>query len=120
MYELKTSRYTFTGPLQLGMILGGADDQQIEAGRIYGYHLGMAFQIVDDILDVEGDPALMGKTLGKDAEEGKLTWPACVGLEQARLDAAAHIRDAADALSPFGEKAEFLRLLAFSTLHRVQ
>ena len=80
----------------------------------------MAFQIVDDILDVEGDPALMGKTLGKDAEEGKLTWPACVGLEQARLDAAAHIEAASEALSIFGSAADLLRDIAFSSLHRVQ
>ena len=109
-----------TAPLTAGLILGGAGDAAIEAGRAYGFHLGMAFQIVDDLLDLEGDPALMGKTLGKDAAEGKLTWPACVGAEKARLDAQAHIQAAADALTPFGEKADFLRQLAFSTLHRVQ
>ena len=109
-----------TAPVTAGLILGGASEKEIEAGRAYGYHLGMAFQIVDDLLDLEGDPALMGKTLGKDVEEGKLTWPACVGVEQARKDAEAHIRAAAEALKPFGEKAEFLRSLAFSTLNRVQ
>ncbi len=109
-----------TAPLTAGLILGGADDAQIEAGRVYGFHLGMAFQIVDDILDLEGDPALMGKTLGKDAKEGKLTWPACVGVDQARADAAAHIEAAAQALEPFGRAADFLKNLAFSTLYRVQ
>ncbi len=109
-----------TAPITAGLILGGASDTEIEAGREYGYHLGMAFQIVDDLLDLEGDPALMGKTLGKDQAEGKLTWPACVGVDQARKDAEAHIRAAADALAPFGKKAEFLQTLAFSTLHRVQ
>ncbi len=109
-----------TAPITAGLILGGASDTEIEAGREYGYHLGMAFQIVDDLLDLEGDPALMGKTLGKDQAEGKLTWPACVGVDQARKDAEAHIRVAADALAPFGKKAEFLQTLAFSTLHRVQ
>ena len=109
-----------TAPLTAGLILANAPEEKMEAGRTYGYHLGMAFQIVDDLLDLEGDPALMGKTLGKDQAEGKLTWPACVGLEKAREDAAAHIRAAADALAPFGEKGEFLRTLAFSTLHRVQ
>ncbi|MDO5325367.1 MAG: polyprenyl synthetase family protein [Clostridia bacterium] len=109
-----------TAPITAGLILGGASDTEIEAGREYGYHLGMAFQIVDDLLDLEGDPALMGKTLGKDQAEGKLTWPACVGVDQARKDAEAHIRAAAGALAPFGKKAEFLQTLAFSTLHRVQ
>ena len=109
-----------TAPLTAGLVLAGAEDQLVETGRAYGYHLGMAFQIVDDLLDLEGDPALMGKTLGKDKEEGKLTWPACVGVEQARKDAETHIQQAVDALAPFGEKAAFLRALALSTLHRAQ
>ncbi len=109
-----------TAPVTAGLILANADETLIEAGRAYGFHLGMAFQIVDDLLDLEGDPALMGKTLGKDVQEGKLTWPACVGLPQARMDAETHIQSAADALSPFGDRAQFLRDLAFSTLHRVQ
>ena len=109
-----------TAPVTAGLILAGAEEQAVEAGRAYGFHLGMAFQIVDDLLDLEGDPALMGKTLGKDTAEGKLTWPACVGREQAKKDAARHIDLAAAALSSFGEKAEFLKALAFSTLHRVQ
>ena len=109
-----------TAPVTAGLILAGAPEDKIRAGRDYGFHLGMAFQIVDDLLDLEGDAALMGKTLGKDEQAGKLTWPACVGREQARQDAAGHIAAAADALLPFGEKGEFLRALAFSTLHRVQ
>ena len=109
-----------TAPVTAGLILAGAREFEIGAGRAYGHHLGMAFQIVDYLLDLEGDPALMGKTLGKDAAEGKLTWPACVGVEQARRDAENHIRAAAEALTPFGNAAEFLQGLAFSTLHRVQ
>ena len=109
-----------TAPVTAGLILGGAPEDRIEAGRAYGFHLGMAFQIVDDILDLEGDPALMGKTLGKDAEEGKLTWPACVGLKQAKLDAAAHIKAAAAAMNTFGSAAALLREIAVSSLHRVQ
>lgn len=119
IHEGKTAAL-LTAPVTAGLILAGADDGAIEAGRRYGFHLGMAFQIVDDLLDLEGDPALMGKTLGKDVQEGKLTWPACVGAEQARQDAAAHISAAADALLPFGERADFLRSFAYSTLHRVQ
>ena len=109
-----------TAPVTAGLLLAGAEESQVEAGRQYGYHLGMAFQIVDDLLDLEGDPQLMGKTLGKDREEGKLTWPACVGVEQARRDAEKHIQEAVTALAPFGEKAAFLRELAESTLHRAQ
>ncbi len=110
----------FTAPVTAGLILGGAEDGLIEAGRSFGFHLGMAFQIVDDILDLEGDPALMGKTLGKDEEEGKLTWPACVGLTQAKLDAAAHIEAAVRALAAFGAGGALLRDIAYSSLHRVQ
>jgi len=109
-----------TAPITAGLLLGGADLEALEAGRKYGFHLGMAFQIVDDLLDLEGDPRLMGKTLGKDAQEGKMTWPACVGVEKAREDAKKHIEKAAEAIAVFGEKAEFLRSLAFFTLHRVQ
>ena len=109
-----------TAPLTAGLILAGAEGALVEAGREYGFHLGMAFQIVDDLLDLEGDPALMGKTLGKDQAEGKLTWPACVGIEQAKKDAEKHIGQAVEALASFGEKAAFLQVLALSTLHRVQ
>lgn len=119
IHEGKTAAL-LTAPVTAGLILAGAEENLIQAGREYGYHLGIAFQIVDDLLDLEGDPALMGKTLGKDQAEGKITWPACVGMDQARKDAEMHIRLAADALDPFGKEAEFLRALAFSTLHRVQ
>ncbi len=109
-----------TAPVVAGLILAHAPDEWVEAGRRFGFHLGMAFQIVDDLLDIEGDPALMGKTLGKDQQEGKLTWPACVGVERARQDAAEHIRSAVSALSAFGERAAFLTWLAQDTLSRAQ
>ena len=117
IHEGKTAAL-LTAPLTAGLILAGAEENQIEAGRVFGYHLGIAFQIEDDLLDLAGDPALMGKTLGKDQAEGKLTWPACVGVSQAEKDAEGHIALAVKALDPFGEKADFLRDLAFSTLKR--
>ena len=109
-----------TAPVTAGLILGGATEEEIAAGREYGLHLGIAFQIVDDLLDLEGDAALMGKTLGKDLEEGKLTWPACVGIAQARLDAAAHTDAALRALSPFGARGDALRAVAAAILKRNQ
>ncbi|MBR2055291.1 MAG: polyprenyl synthetase family protein, partial [Clostridia bacterium] len=109
-----------TAPVTAGFALAGADEDTLAAGRVYGENLGLAFQIVDDLLDLEGDAALMGKTLGKDVAEGKLTWPACVGAEKARQDAAACIDLAVAALNPLGEKALFLQTLAENTLHRVQ
>ena len=59
-----------TAPIEAGFILAGADDATVAAGCEYGVHLGLAFQMVDDLLDVEGDAATLGKTPGKDAAEG--------------------------------------------------
>ena len=109
-----------TAPVLAGFALAGADDAGMEMAETYGRQLGLAFQITDDLLDLEGDAALMGKTLGKDVEEGKLTWPACVGMEKARQDAARCIEEAVGALKPLGEKALFLQTLAENTLNRVQ
>lgn len=109
-----------TAPVTAGFTLAGADKDTLAAGQIYGENLGLAFQIVDDLLDLEGDAALMGKTLGKDVQEGKLTWPACVGVEQARQDAAACIDKAVQALKTLPINTAFLQEMALSTLHRVQ
>lgn len=108
-----------TAPLEAGLILAGANEEQVAAGIACGYHLGMAFQIVDDLLDVEGDAALLGKNTGMDAALNKLTWVALRGVDAARTDAAGHIRQAVEALDCFGEKARFLQELAQSTLKRV-
>jgi geranylgeranyl diphosphate synthase type II len=67
-----------------GAIMAGAGDETIAAVEEYGGHVGVAFQIVDDILDVEGEPAQLGKTTGKDAKAGKPTYPAIVGPEVSR------------------------------------
>ncbi len=108
-----------TAPMEAGLILAGASDEQVQQGIAYGFHLGMAFQMVDDLLDVVGDAALLGKNTGMDAALGKLTWVAVRGVEQTRADAAAHIQQAKQALEGFGEAGQFLRELALSTLERV-
>jgi len=108
-----------TAPLEAGLILAGAGEEQVRQGIAYGFHLGMAFQMVDDLLDVVGDAALLGKNTGMDAALGKLTWVAACGVEQTRLDAAEHSRLAVEALKCFGEGGDFLRELAQSTLERV-
>ena len=110
----------FSCACMLGCIAAGADTEALEQARRFGVLFGRAFQITDDLLDIEGVSAKLGKTAGKDAAEGKLTWPACVGAEQARRDAQAHIQAAVDALNCFGNKAEFLQALAQATLHRVK
>ena len=107
-----------TAPLTAGLTLAGATQEQVEAGRRYGQGLGLAFQIVDDLLDVEGDAACMGKQTGMDALRGKQTWPAVRGVANARRDAARCIDEAVAALAPFGQRADFLRGLARKTLVR--
>ncbi|MBQ7455538.1 MAG: polyprenyl synthetase family protein [Clostridia bacterium] len=109
-----------TAPVAMGLILAGADEAQLAAGRAFGQNLGFAFQIVDDILDVTAETAALGKTAGKDAQENKCTWVSMHGLEQARADAARYTEAAVSQLSIFGEEAEFLRTLARQALVRVQ
>lgn len=85
-----------------GAIMGGGDDAAIDAVAEYGRHLGLAFQIVDDILDVEGDATNLGKTAGKDARAGKPTYPSTYGLEESRRLAAERHDDAIAALRSAG------------------
>lgn len=74
----------FTASLMLGGLLGGASEDKLNALRSYGDALGLAFQIVDDLLDIEESSAVLGKTAGKDVAQGKLTFPALLGIEHAR------------------------------------
>jgi geranylgeranyl diphosphate synthase type II len=74
----------FTASVVLGGILAGASEEQLGALRGYGDALGLAFQIVDDLLDIEESSATLGKTAGKDVAQGKLTWPSLLGAESAR------------------------------------
>ena len=76
----------FTVSVLLGGLLGGATDAQLAALRRYADALGLAFQIVDDLLDIEESSATLGKTAGKDIAQGKLTWPALLGVESARAE----------------------------------
>jgi len=94
---------------QAGAILAGADRAPLAA---YASALGLAFQIADDILDVEGDAALVGKQVGKDADAGKATFVSLLGLEGAKVRAQALVTEAEAALAPYGDKAETLRQAA--------
>ncbi len=107
-----------TAPVVAGLMLAGATEEQLQAARTYGRGLGVSFQIQDDLLDLEGDVAKLGKETGMDAQRGKMTWPAVCGMEQARADAKALLDEAIEAVSIFGEKAEFLSELARKTLAR--
>jgi len=98
--------------LRMGGIYAGAGDGQLEALSTYGEHVGLAFQIVDDILDVEQPSEMLGKTAGKDAQQHKITFPAVYGLERSHEMAEEQRRFAHLALRPFDERAERLRELA--------
>jgi len=69
---------------ELGAVLGGARQKELAAVRSYAKNVGLAFQIVDDLLDIEESAATLGKTAGKDVAQKKLTWPALLGPEAAR------------------------------------
>jgi geranylgeranyl diphosphate synthase, type II len=98
--------------LEIGAILGGGDESLTRSMRTYGHHMGLAFQITDDLLDVEGDPTLMGKTPGSDAAKNKMTYPALLGVIQSKAAAKEHVDSSLEALSGFGEAAEPLRAIA--------
>ena len=84
----------FTVSVLLGGLLGGASDGQLEALHRYADALGLAFQIVDDLLDIEESSATLGKTAGKDVAQGKLTYPALLGVDAARAEVDRLLREA--------------------------
>lgn len=88
------------GSVRIGAILAGADLKTLARLTVYGEKVGLAFQIVDDILDIEGDARILGKEVGSDSKNQKATWPAVVGLEQARKDAAELIDQALGLFQP--------------------
>jgi geranylgeranyl diphosphate synthase type II len=98
--------------VRMGGIAAGGDAAQIDALSRYGEHVGLAFQIVDDILDVEESSEALGKTAGKDAAQGKITFPAVYGLETSRGMAQEHCRLSHEALAAFGEGARRLHEIA--------
>ncbi|MBM3753533.1 MAG: polyprenyl synthetase family protein [Acidobacteria bacterium] len=98
--------------VRMGAIYAGATDDELRALSAFGEHVGLAFQIVDDILDVEESSETLGKTAGKDQAQQKITFPAVYGLDRSKF-MAEHEREAARAaLQPFGAAAEPLLALA--------
>ena len=97
--------------LRVGAMLCGADAAQLRALSVAGSDLGLAFQIVDDVLDVVASSQELGKTAGKDQAQQKATYPAIHGIEASRARAAFLIRDAEEALRALGPRAEPIRAL---------
>ena len=109
--EMKTGRL-LRFAIEAGAVLGGADLASHNALMLYARKIGLTFQISDDILDVEGDQALVGKTLHKDEAQNKLTFVSLYGLQGAKDLARKLTDEAIEALAVFGNKAENLRNLA--------
>ena len=101
-----------TAPLLAAGCIAGADEAQMEALSRFGSCVGLAFQIDDDLLDVEGDAQEMGKQTGMDAQRGKMTWPVLFGVAQSRARSQELWSQAEEALAGFGERAWFLRAFA--------
>lgn len=98
--------------LRMGAIAAGATPHQFHLLSCFGEHAGLAFQIVDDILDVEESSEKLGKTAGKDAQQKKITFPAVYGIEESRRMAALERAMAHVALTEFGDKAVILGQIA--------
>ena len=97
---------------RLGAVMGGGDKDEVETLGRFGREIGLAFQIVDDLLDVEGDAATLGKSAGKDQRAGKATYPSVHGIEEARSRANELARQAVNLVAPFGLAGEPLAYLA--------
>ncbi|WP_253155835.1 polyprenyl synthetase family protein [Stieleria tagensis] len=108
----------FAASLDLGAVLSDASDSQRAALAAYAADIGLAFQVVDDLLDHTADETRMGKRVGKDAGRGKLTYPGLMGIDQARVRAAELIESAQQHTTPFGSAAGRLNQLAHYVLQR--
>lgn len=103
---------------EAGAVLGKADETRRKALRNYAFDLGLAFQVTDDILDVEGDPAVTGKEQGKDEREGKSTFVTTLGKEQAKMRAEMLVHQAIRHLHVFDNRANMLKMFALYVLER--
>jgi geranylgeranyl diphosphate synthase type II len=105
-------------PLRMGAVIAAAPETCLDALDRYGKSVGLAFQIVDDLLDVQGDETKLGKRVGKDSEQGKWTYPRFLGVDGSRRRARQLADDAVAALDPFGPRGDRLKDLARALLER--
>lgn len=101
-----------------GAVLAGGTEAQVEAIELYGEKIGLAFQIADDILDIEGNAEVMGKGVGGDSKKGKNTFPSVYGLAESRLILKDLVDSGAKALEEFDHKADPLRQIAQYIIER--
>jgi geranylgeranyl diphosphate synthase type II len=107
-----------TAAVKAGAVLANAGEVELNALASYGRHVGLAFQIADDILNVEGDHKLMGKGTGSDTRRGKVTYPALVGMDASRKKAGELVEGALSAIMNFDYRAEPLRMIAAYIIER--
>jgi len=98
--------------VKIGALLGGADERQLSSLTRFGEVIGLAFQIADDILDIEGSTEELGKDAGSDQARGKATYPSVIGIEESRRRASELLDMAIESLDSIGEKADPLREIA--------
>jgi len=108
----------YRAALRTGAILAGASEEQVAALTKYAEALGLAFQITDDILDIEGDERKLGKQVGSDIKNNKATYPALYGLAASKEMAAKAVDEALDSLKSFGSEADLLRAIVRYILSR--
>ena len=118
LHNLKTGALIEASVVSGALLATGPKSEEIPQLEIYARHIGLAFQVVDDILNVEGDAAEMGKATGTDASRGKSTYPALLGLSQSKAFAAELVNNALQALKIFGNKAGSLAALANYIIER--
>ena len=111
IHRMKTGAL-ITASCRLGALSVSSGEAALAAVSSYGQHLGIAFQIVDDVLDVTSTPEQLGKRTNKDAGKGKNTYPALIGLDASKAAAREHLDAAIGALSDFGPRADRLKSLA--------
>jgi len=117
IHRLKTGSF-IQACVRIGGLLGGATAGDLDALSRYGKHVGLAFQIVDDILDVVGEETKLGKGTGSDAAQAKITFPSVFGLESSRRLAQEATTQAILALEPLGDRGRWLRDLSMFLLSR--
>ena len=121
--ELESMHYLKTGALiaaslRCGAIIGGANEEQLTSLDRYAQHVGLAFQVADDILNVEGDPKLMGKAVGTDQLREKSTYPSILGLNKSKELAQNLVRKALQAIENFDNRSDALRAIAKYVIER--
>lgn len=117
MYRMKTGAL-ICASVHAGAVVANGSDRQIERLKTYARHLGLAFQIADDILNVQGDPAITGKAAGTDAIRGKTTYPSVMGVDKSKQTMRHLVDKALQALENFDNQSDPLRAIASYIIER--